>query len=708
MRIAVFFCLTCTLLNCSPNKPQAIDRYALVSRHAITQTNFDSLSSLTVGNGDFAYTVDLTGMQTFPEAYENGIPLGTQSNWGWHSFPNDSNYTIDEVLTEYESCNDKKVTYAVQPPEGRAKHAADWLRANPHRVHLGIIGLSIRNSDGKEITIDGIQDAEQTLDLWTGKITSRFKVDGFPVTIETLCHQEGDLLAFGISSPLLSQGRLSLKLLFPFASAAFFGPGYDWENDNKHSSELIETRQNDGIIRRTMDSSSYFSRITSEDPMELIQKEAHHFEVRPSGDGEVFRCTVSFAAELNGLASATFTETDQNNTFRWEEFWQSGGAIDLGRVSDPRAKELERRIVLSQYLTKIQCSGSLPPQETGLTNNSWYGKFHLEMHWWHAAHFAFWGRPQYLENSLGWYREHLNEAKEIAQRQGYDGARWQKMTSPDGKSSPSNVGEFLIWQQPHIIYFAEQLYRANPTREILSKYSDLVFETAEFMSSFAQFDSSDGKYHLCPPIIPAQERFRATETSDPIFELAYWEWGLKTALSWRERLSMTTNSRWEDVLANLAPLPQDEEHYLPTREATDFFENAERRIDHPIVVGAYGYLPNVHIDTAKMSRTYRATIDGWDWPTTWGWDYPLLAMTATRLFDPESAVSALLMDHQKNTYLVNGHNYQNQRLSIYLPGNGGLLAAVAIMAAGFDGCSKENPGFPKDWDIRWEGLSPMF
>ena len=68
---------------------------------------------------------------------------------------------------------------------------------------------------------------------------------------------------------------------------------------------------------------------------------------------------------------------------------------------DPRWRELERRIVLSQYLTAIQCAGSLPPQETGLTCNSWEGKFHLEMHWWHAAHFALWDRLPLLERSLG-------------------------------------------------------------------------------------------------------------------------------------------------------------------------------------------------------------------------------------------------------------------------------------------------------------------
>ena len=53
----------------------------------------------------------------------------------------------------------------------------------------------------------------------------------------------------------------------------------------------------------------------------------------------------------------------------------------------------------------------MPPQETGLTVNSWYGKFHLEMHWWHAAHFALWNRTPLLEKSLGWYDRILPAAR---------------------------------------------------------------------------------------------------------------------------------------------------------------------------------------------------------------------------------------------------------------------------------------------------------
>jgi len=69
-----------------------------------------------------------------------------------------------------------------------------------------------------------------------------------------------------------------------------------------------------------------------------------------------------------------------------------------------------------------------------------------------------------------------------------------------------------------------------------------------------------------------------------------------------------------------------------------------------------------------------------------------------------------MMDKQKNTYLRNGHNYQNSRLRLYLPGNGGLLTAVAMMAAGWDGAPNRNaPGFPDNgkWKVQWENIKMM-
>jgi hypothetical protein len=110
-----------------------------------------------------------------------------------------------------------------------------------------------------------------------------------------------------------------------------------------------------------------------------------------------------------------------------------------------------------------------------------------------------------------------------------------------------------------------------------------------------------------------------------------------------------------------------------------------------------------------MKNTLLKVLDIWKWEKTWGWDFPLTAMAAARLNMPEQAVDALLMPVQKNTYLKNGHNYQDERLTIYLPGNGGFLSAVAMMCTGVDG-SEEGIGFPKNknWNVRWEGLHKMF
>ena len=47
----------------------------------------------------------------------------------------------------------------------------------------------------------------------------------------------------------------------------------------------------------------------------------------------------------------------------WNNFWQTGGAIDLSGSQDPRWFELERRIVLSEYLTAIQDAGKARPRK---------------------------------------------------------------------------------------------------------------------------------------------------------------------------------------------------------------------------------------------------------------------------------------------------------------------------------------------------------
>ena len=58
----------------------AIDRNAVVSRNNPVITKADTLASLSVGNGHFATTVDVTGLQSYPLDYKNGVPLCAMSD----------------------------------------------------------------------------------------------------------------------------------------------------------------------------------------------------------------------------------------------------------------------------------------------------------------------------------------------------------------------------------------------------------------------------------------------------------------------------------------------------------------------------------------------------------------------------------------------------------------------------------------------------
>ncbi len=703
-RLSVCFLIIIVLLSLACQKTTqaaSIDRKALVHRHLPTLDAIDPLSPFTVGNGEFAFTTDVTGLQTLPEEYEQGIPLVTQSQWGWHSVPNDTNVQFEETVRYFDTYG-RSVPYA-SIMDSKSAH---YFRANPHRLHLGRIGLKYDNGD--DIAVSDISGVQQKLDMWQGILQSSFRLRGKKMVVETCAHPTLDQIAVTIESQHLDTLKLGVAFEFPYASLEWGNAAADWHSPNRHTSTIVEKDQSSAIIKRQMDSTCYYVRVQWQGNAELRQNAAHVF-VLSINSPEQFAFTCHFSSR-KAAAKDDARITLKKSRIHWQEFWQTGGAVDLSASTDPRAMKLERRIVLSQYLTAIQCSGSLPPQETGLTANSWYGKFHLEMHWWHAVHFVLWGRPGLLEKSLPWYKTILPAAREKAKWQGYDGVRWPKMTGPDGVSSPSGVGEFLIWQQPHPIYYAELLYRYYQHDAILQKYKNIVFQTADFMASYAHWDEEQARYLLGPPLIPAQEIYPPDSTVNPAFELSYWKYGLQTAQQWRRRLAMAPDSSWQHVIDHLSALPENNGFYQNAENALHTFQDARHRNDHPTVLGAFGMLPNESVDMDKMRRTLEHVMASWNWQRTWGWDYPLVAMTATRVGMPDIAIDALLMDMPKNTFLNNGHNYQSERLPLYLPGNGGLLTAVAMMAAGWDGAPDIHaPGFPGNgrWIVKYKGLERL-
>ena len=82
MRILLCCSLLVMFVACThPVQQVPIDRKALVSRNNPQFSAFDSLASLSVGNGEFAFTVDVTGLQTFPDAYKKGAVMENLSQY---------------------------------------------------------------------------------------------------------------------------------------------------------------------------------------------------------------------------------------------------------------------------------------------------------------------------------------------------------------------------------------------------------------------------------------------------------------------------------------------------------------------------------------------------------------------------------------------------------------------------------------------------
>ena len=739
-----------------PALAQPIDRHALVSRHDIRLTKVDPSAPLMVGNGQIGFTADITGLQTFPEAYSKIAPLLTEAQWAWHSFPNPNGYTYADGTTPIDvRGTPQPYAYMKDWNEAATRPALAWLRENPHRFSLGRVALDLRSKAGQPARFEDITQTRQDLDLWTGVLTSRFVYDGEAVTVRTRVHPTLDMIVVDVDSALVAQGRLLLSVKFPGVSKSLNPDPSDWSNPGGHVTRVTGERDKILNLARQIDQTRYFAALRAEQAVSFTPDGPHAFKVAPRAKGRTLGLEVAFSrAALPVLP--TPTAADQAVRDHWKAYWTQGAAVDFSGSTDPRAAELERRVVLSQYLMALNAAGEVPPQEEGLFSNSWNGKFHLEMHPWHAAHFALWNRPEYLERSLPWYLGHLKDAQARAASHGLKGAWWPKMVGPDGVDSPSKVSPFIMWQQPHLIWMSELIWRDKPTKATLAKYGELVEQTADLLASFPHRDEK-GRFVLGPPIILVQENYDPLTTSNPAFELEYYRWSLETAQAWRQRQGLARKPEWDAVIKGLAPLATKDGLYLPTESTPDFWDVAKSakcsrhavdetcmNRDHPSFLMAYGLLPGKGVDKETMRRTLRAVESDWDLRQTWGWDYPMVAMTAARLGEPDKAVDWLFFDARNNKFGVSGMTPRvhldahaqafvpsaagagvqapppgqavgqdgpgySRAAETYFPSNGSLLAAVAMMAGGWDGSTGPAPGFPKDgkWVVRAEGFKPL-
>jgi hypothetical protein len=474
-----------------------IDRHALVTRHNIEWS--DAADQIPLGNGEFCFNVDATGLQTFGG--------NSMSHWGWHSFPLPEGWTPDRVPPTGTFQNGRN-TGGDNFPAG-TDAIRTWMFDNPHIMNLG--RLRLMGPEGRVLVRGDITGLKRTLDLWTGVQTSHYQIAGQEVNVETCVHPSLDLVAVCIESPLVASGELVVALDFAYPSldnSAWVG---DFTRTTGHATTVAGQGERRIDLTRQVDAVGYHAALAVAQgcsisvpgpavaAKKLVIKHAEYgagdqwadvtakvaagvkadrirevvnfktmdadpapgtakgLKVIYTLDGQESKAEVpdnqtlclptaavnAYTVSARGTNVLAFVcafsttplpsilpscaETKAACAARWERHWTTGGAIDLSGSKDVRWRELERRIVLSQYLMAAMSAGSWPSSENGLMGiDPWRGQFHMEMVWWHLAHYALWDRWPMANDALRCYERFTPAARELAEQLGYKGLKWQK------------------------------------------------------------------------------------------------------------------------------------------------------------------------------------------------------------------------------------------------------------------------------------------
>jgi protein-glucosylgalactosylhydroxylysine glucosidase len=303
--ICVWFSILIISLSCG-RKISEPDRYEIVNRNNIRNFAFDRETVLSVGNGEFSFGVDITGLQTFPEHYVRRNALKAVAAW---------------------NC---------------------YLSENSVDCNLGTIGLQVFKENGREITIDDIIDPVQTLNLWTGEIDSRFKIENEPVHLVTVCHPGYDMISVKIISGLIRQNRLRVK--FSFLQEVSVAAGYPVTN----STRIISDSKNVVILGRRLKNKDYTILIWPNGAaIKEVSRDLYYLET--ARIDSVYSFSFQFLNDPANGRVQNFGETDAASKKSWKKFWNSvSPAVFKNGLAD---REFERSVIRSQYFKRIKVSG---------------------------------------------------------------------------------------------------------------------------------------------------------------------------------------------------------------------------------------------------------------------------------------------------------------------------------------------------------------
>lgn len=584
-----------------------------IIKYNLKFNHIDSKNPVTIGNGDFAITLDQTGTQSLYEIYKD-IPLSTMSNKNWF----------------YKDKKDIKPSYV----DGKAymlfnlDNDPNYQINRQYPFKYSFMQILLYDND-KLIDINNIKDVKQELDLYKGIVTSSFNYKEKINKTISFIYQDHDEFNFKLQSDNLN---LALKFNYP----SYTKNGYRLD-----------------ILPNVL---------VKEDRITLLydDKNSLSFKLKSSSKYQIVENTLIFD-DNNVSFSLALDEIKEVKLL--DEFWK----CDNGIIIDN--EELVKKMVLSKYLLHVNSTGIYPPQESGLTYNCWNSKFHLEMHLIHSLWNIYNNHVGDLVKSFDYYLSIMPSSLKRASLNGYKGLRFPKMTGPDGEDSPSNIGPLLIWQAPHILFMLQEIYYLYNKENIIKKYEPLISGTIDFMISFLTL--KDSKYQMLDPLLEACESIPLDRCQNPSFELEYWRYTLERQPKIDTVLYGHQRYDYLDITSKIITPKEDDGIYLKTYGVIDKYDLYK---DHPTEGFLMSFFKSKIVDKEKMVKTIDYILKNMDLSSYWGWDFPFLGLSLLNCGEIEKSIEVTQLNTINNQYLYNGYNTSpRDDLKAYLPGNGAFL-----------------------------------
>lgn len=584
-----------------------------IIKYNLKFNHIDSKNPVTIGNGDFAITLDQTGTQSLYETYKD-IPLSTMSNKNWF----------------YKDKKNIKPSYV----DGKAymlfnlDNDPNYQTNRQYPFKYSFMQILLYDND-KLIDINNIKDVKQELDLYKGIVTSSFNYKEKINKTISFIYQDHDEFNFKLQSDNLN---LALKFNYP----SYTKNGYRLD-----------------ILPNVL---------VKEDRIKLLydDKNSLSFKLKSSSKYQIVENTLIFD-DNNVSFSLALDEIKEGKLL--DEFWK----CDNGIIIDN--EELVKKMVLSKYLLHVNSTGIYPPQESGLTYNCWNSKFHLEMHLIHSLWNIYNNHVGDLVKSFDYYLSIMPSSLKRASLNGYKGLRFPKMTGPDGEDSPSNIGPLLIWQAPHILFMLQEIYYLYNKENIIKKYEPLISGTIDFMISFLTL--KDSKYQMLDPLLEACESIPLDRCQNPSFELEYWRYTLERQPKIDTVLYGHQRYDYLDITSKIITPKEDDGIYLKTYGVIDKYDLYK---DHPTEGFLMSFFKSKIVDKEKMVKTIDYILKNMDLSSYWGWDFPFLGLSLLNCGEIEKSIEVTQLNTINNQYLYNGYNTSpRDDLKVYLPGNGAFL-----------------------------------